>query len=149
MAGKKLDQVTEEKDLGVLIDKELKFHKQTAAVIKKANSVLGVIKRAFGKPDAKTLPLLYKNLVRPHLEYGNVVWGPYFKEDIKAVERVQRRATKLVPGLWNIPYENRLRHLRLPSLCHRRRRGDMIYTYKIMTGKLDINKDDFFSKAHS
>ena len=96
MDGKKLDQGKEEKDLGVLIDNELKFPKQTAAAIKRANSVLGVIKKSFTLLDVSTLPLLYKSLVRPHLEYANVVWGPYYKEDIKAIERVQRRATKLV-----------------------------------------------------
>ena len=95
MDGKELDQVKEEKDLGVLIDNELKFHKQTAAAIKRANSVLGLIKKLFTLLDVSTLPLLYKSLVRPHLEYANVVWGHYYKEDIKAIERVQRRATKL------------------------------------------------------
>ena len=89
----------------VLIDKDLKFHKQTAAVVKKANSVLGIIKRAFGKHDEKTLPLLFKTSVRPHLEYGNVVWGPLFQEDIKAIERVQRRATKMVPGLCDMTHK--------------------------------------------
>lgn len=139
--------IVEEKDLGVLMDSELKFHKQTAAVVKKANSVLGLIKRAFGKHDETTLPLLFKSLVRPHLEYGNVVWGPMFQEDIKSIERVQRRATKMVPGLWDMSYGERLRHLNLPSLAHRRRRGDMIYTYKILTGKMDVNKDDFFRQS--
>ena len=148
MDGKVLDSITEEKDLGVLIDKDLKFHKQTAAVVKKANSVLGIIKRAFGKHDEKTLPLLFKTLVRPHLEYGNVVWGPLFQEDIKAIERVQRRATKMVPGLCDMTYEERLRHLKLPSLLHRRRRGDMIYTYKIMTEKMDVKKEDFFEASN-
>ena len=99
MNGKELEQVKEEKDLGILIDDQLKFHKQTAAAVKKANMVLGIVKKSFIHLDSTTLPLLYKSLVRPHLEYGNVIWGPYFKEDIKAVEKVQRRATKLVPNL--------------------------------------------------
>ena len=127
-----------------LIDTDLKFHKQTGAAVKKANSVLGVIKRTFAKRDDKTFPRLYKTLVRPHLEYGNVVWGPLFQKDIQAIEKVQRRATKMVPGLGNLSYTERLRHLKLPSLNHRRRRGDMIYTYKILMGKLDVRKEDFF-----
>ena len=144
MNGKLLEAITEEKDLGVLIDNELKFHKQTAAAVKKANSVLGVIKRTFAKRDEKTFPLLYKTLVRPHLEYGNVVWGRLYQEDIKAVEKVQRNATKMVPGLGNMSYTDRLHHLKLPSLTHCRRRGDMIYTYKILSGKMDDRRDDFF-----
>ena len=87
-----MGQVNEEKDLGVLVDNELKFH--------------------------KTLPLLYTSLGRPHLEYGNLVWGPFFKADSIAVERVQRRATKFVQPIKDLSYEERLRNLNLPSLLH-------------------------------
>ena len=72
MKGKLLEDVYEEKDLGVMIDTDLKFHKQTAAAVKKANSSLGLIKKSFALLDQTTLPLLYKSLVRPHLEYANV-----------------------------------------------------------------------------
>ena len=89
-----LTHVNEEKDLGVLIDDDLKFPKQTAAAVK---SVLGLMKKSFALLDKRTLPLLYKALVLPHLEYGNVIWGPFFRGDIIAIEKVQRRATKLVP----------------------------------------------------
>ena len=87
-------------------------------------------------------------LVRPHLEYGNVVWGPFFKGDILAIEKVQKRATKMVPRLKDLTYEQRLRALNLPSLLHRRRRGDMIYAYKLITGKINMNKDEFFQTSH-
>jgi len=59
---------------------------------------------------------LYTVMVRPHLEYGNVVWHPQFKKDMKVLEAVQRRATKMVPGLRNLSYEERLRCMDLPSL---------------------------------
>ena len=144
MNGNSLDQVMEEKDLGVIIDHELKFHQQTAASVKKTNHVLGLIKKSFSNLDETTLSLLYKTLVRPHLEYANVAWGPHFKGDIKLVERVQRRATKLVQQYKTLPYEDRRRALELPSLVHRRRGGDMIFTYKLMTGKTNIDKDIFF-----
>ena len=85
--------------------------------------------------------------MRPHLEYGNVIWGPLYKEDIKAVEKVQRRATKIVLELKDFSYEDRLRALKLPSLLHHRRRGDMIYTYKIITAKINIHKEDFFKMS--
>ena len=148
MNGQQLDQVKEEKDLGVLIDDELKFHKQTAAAIKTANRVLGVVKKSFSYFDDRNLPLIYKSLIRPHLEHGNIVWGPFYKEDKMAIERVQRRATKLVPRIKHYTYEERLRELHLPSLLHRRRRGDMIFAYKLVTGRLNINKDDFFRISH-
>ena len=149
MNGQKLEQIEEEKDLGVIVDNKLKFHKQTSAAVKKANSRLGLIKKSFAVLDHNTLPLLYNPLVRSHLEYGNVIWGPFYKGDIEAVERVQRRATKLVQPIRELSYEDRLRYLGLPSLQHRRRRGDMIYTYKIFTGVVDINKDDFFETSTS
>jgi hypothetical protein len=53
------------------------------------------------------------------------------------IENIQRRATKLIPGLSDLSYEDRLRRLKLPSLSYRRSRGDMIEVYKIMSGKYD------------
>ena len=134
----------DEKDLGVIIDNELSFHKQAAAAVKKANSCLGLIKRSFIKIDKETVPLLYKSLIRPHLEYGNLIWGPFFKQDAQLVERVQRRATKLISDLSQLDYQERLKQLNLPSLQHRRRRGDMIFTYKIIRGKVNLDVKDFF-----
>ena len=99
MNGQQVDQVKEEKDLGVLIDDESKCHKQTTAAIKTANRVLGVVKKSFSYFDDRNLPLIYKSLIRPHLEHGNIVWGPFYKEDTMAIGRVQRRATKLVPRI--------------------------------------------------
>ena len=69
----KLDPVDEEKDLGVLIDDQLKFPRQAASAAKKANRVLGLVKKTFAKLDKQTLPLLYTSLVRSHLEYGNII----------------------------------------------------------------------------
>ena len=66
-----------------------------------------------------------------------------------AVEKVQRRATKLVRPIKDLPYEERLRHLNLPSLMHRRRRGGMILIYKLFTEKVGLDKKDFFSLSQS
>ena len=96
-----------EKDLGIIIDTNLKFHIQTAAAVKKANQVLGILKKTYCTRDAQTIACLYKAMVRPHLEYGNTIWGPFYKGDIKLVESVQRRATKIIPELRDKPYEER------------------------------------------
>ena len=85
-----LDYVKEEKDLGVVVDNRLKLHKLAASAVKQANKVLGLIKHSFTALDHTALPLLYTSMVCPHLEYGNIIWGPHFKEDIKAVERVKK-----------------------------------------------------------
>ena len=70
-------------------------------------------------------------MVRPVLEYGNVIWFPYLKRQSAAIEKVQRRATRMLPFLSDLCYEERLKILKLPTLKHRRLRGDMIQTYKI------------------
>ena len=147
--GKKLEKVDEEKDLGVIVDNELKFHKHTAAAVKKANMKLGMIKKSFANLDENILPILYTSLVRSHLEYGNLIWGPHFKGDAVAVEKVQRRATKLVRTIKDLSYEGRLRRLNLPSLKHRRRRGDMIFAYKVFSERIGLEKEDLFSLSQS
>ena len=75
-------------------------------------------------------------MVRPHLEYGNVIWGPIYKGDQIMVESVQKMATKLIPIVWHLPYGERLKVLKL---MHRRRRGDMLETYKIITNKTYVD----------
>ena len=62
------------------------------------------------------------------------IWNPWRKSDINKLEKVQRRATKLVSGLYNLSYQNRLRRLKIPSLAHRRLRGDVIAMYKLTHG---------------
>ena len=134
-----LEAITNEKDIGVTMDKRLQFEEHIHIQIKKANMMMGIIRRSFAHLDMETFCLLYKALVRPHLEYACSVWNPYKKKLIEELENVQRRATKLVPGLSNLPYEERLKKLDLPTLKFRRMRGDMIEVYKITSGKYDTS----------
>ena len=78
------------------MDSDLKFHSHTSIVANKANQLLGLIMKSFTNLNEHTLPLLYKSLVRPHLEYANIVWGPTFITDLNIIESVQRRATRYV-----------------------------------------------------
>ena len=142
-----LNETDSERDLWVYVDNDLKFRKQAASAVAKASQVLALIRKSFRAINCDTLPLLFKSLVRPHLEYGCCIWGPFSKADRKAVERVQRRATKLVPDLRHRPYTERLRLLDLPSLYYRRRRGDMIKTYQVLHGEMDVRQEDFFTPA--
>jgi hypothetical protein len=73
---------------------------------------------------------IYKTIILPPLEYCHHVWYPVGVEAAHAFERVQRRATKILPGFRDLPYSERLTRLRLPSLYFRRLRGDMIEMYK-------------------
>jgi len=149
MGGSTLEETEAEKDLGVIIDNELKFHSHVAQSVLKANRMLGLIKATFSCLDEYTLPRLYQAMVRPHLEYGNIIWHPRFKCDAQAVEKVQRRATKLVPSIKDLSYEDRLQHLKLPSLQHRRLRGDLIQVFKIFKGLDRVDPDIFFSRPRT
>ena len=73
-----LDTVTQEKDLGVIVDDQLKFHEHTAVAAKKANQILGLIKQSYSSRDPYTITTSYKTTVRPHLEYGNAMCGPVY-----------------------------------------------------------------------
>ena len=90
------------------------------------------------------MPTLYKSMVRPHLEYGNAIWGPFYKTDIDMVESVQKRATKLIDTLKDKPYEDRLIALDLPSMTYRRKRGDTILMYKLINGLVRPDFNKFF-----
>ena len=147
MNGQKLDVSVSEKDLGVHVDNQLKFHVHSAAATKKGTQILGLIKKTYKTRDADSITTLYKSLVRPHLEYGNIIWGPIFKEDMKSVEKIQQRATKIISQLRDVTYEERLKALDLPSLYYRRRRGDMILMYKIMNEKVRIEASTLFTPA--
>ena len=147
MSGTALEVVAAEKDLGVYMDSDLKFRRHAATAVSKASQMLAVVRRTFQLLDTTILPLLLKTLIRPHLEYANVVWGPFNRADQQLVERVQRRATKLVPELRDLPYPARLQALKLPSLYYRRRRGDMIVVYQLLHGGFDIDPREFFQTA--
>ena len=144
-----IKDIREQTDLGVQMDESLRFEKQISNVVQKANGVLASIKRTFKYINIDSFPVLYKSLVRPHLEYCNSIWSPYMVKDIKFMECVQRRATKIVPTLSLLPYEERLKLLDLPTLKYRRRRGDMIITYKMLNGLIDIDRENFFQMSNS
>ena len=85
-------------------------------------------------------------MVRPHLEYSNSVWGPTSRADQDAIERVQRRATKLVHSVRHLSYQDRLRSLKLPSMFYRRLRGDVITVYQILSGHLRVVVGDLLER---
>ena len=92
--------------------------------------------------EKELIILLYKTIVGPYLEYHIQAWKPYRKKDIDVLERVQRRATKMIPKLRNISYEMRLKECGLTTLETRRLR-DQIEVIKILNGYENIDRNIF------
>lgn len=132
-----LSTVQSEKDVGVTMDFELDFDTHISMCVNKANRLVGLIRRTYTHLGEDSFRLLFKSLVRPHLEYAVAAWKPWKRKHIDALEGVQRRATRQIPTLKGLEYPERLRRLKMTTLAFRRLRGDMIETYKIVTGVYD------------
>ena len=133
----KIEEVSEERDLGVIIQNNLSPEKHINKLFGKTYSMLQSIGLSFHYLDEEMMKKILTTLIRPQLEYAAVIWSPYMKKHVKKIERIQRLGTRMIPGFKEIPYEERLKELELVTLEERRTRGDMITIYKIVN-KIDI-----------
>lgn len=129
-----LKLVEYERDVGVTVASSMKPSQQCSEVINKARVVLGQISRCFHYRDKKVFLRLYKQYVRPHLEFASPVWSPWCKTDIEAIEQIQKKAIGMISGLNSRDYLERLKEIGLWTLEKRREMFDLIQVHKIIHG---------------
>ena len=103
-----------------------------------------MINRTIVYNNSVNLVRLYKSLVHPYLEYCTEAWSPHYVKDKVLLERIQRRFTRMIPGLKNLKYEERFRKLNLWTLEDRRVRADLIEVFQIVRGVSSIKPETFF-----
>ena len=141
MGGIVLNSTLKEKDLGLTFSADMKVSDQCGIAAAKVNQIIGLSRRNIVYTEKELIITWYKTIVRPHLEYCMQAWRPYRKKDIDMLERVQRRATKMITKLRNISYELHLKECRLTTLETRRLRGDQIDVFKILYGYENIDRN--------
>ena len=133
------------RDLGVCISSNLSPSKHCSNIANLAHFKCRQFCRTFACKDREFLLLLFRTYIRPILESNSQVWSPYFIRDIDKIENVQRKFTKYLPGLHNVPYPTRLEILSLDSLEVRRIRADLVLLFKIVRGLVDVDMLDLIS----
>ena len=132
-----------------MADSKLNMNQQCALAARRANRILRSIKHGIASRSREVTVPLYSALVQPHLKYCVQFWAPQYKKEVKVLESIQRRATKMVKDLEGKMYKEQLRSLGLFSLEKRRLRGDLIVVYSFLTRGSGGAGDDLFSLVTS
>ena len=130
----RLEVTHQEKDIGVIVQDNGKVNEQCKKVALTCNRIIGQISRSFTNRTPDLMIKIYKCYILPHVEYDLSVWSPHLQKDIKTLEAIQRRFTRLISGMRNRSYEERLAILGLPTLEARRLQKDLVQCYRIWTG---------------
>ena len=144
MGGTIIQEVEEEKDLGVWCHKSLKQTTQCKRAAKNANMTLGMILRSFHFRTKDTLVSLFKTFVRSKLEFSVGAWSPWTKRDEEILENEQKRMIRSISDCRGRTYEEKLLKVGLTTLAERRKRGDLIEAYKTLRGINNMTRDDWF-----
>ena len=142
ISGFELPSVFDIRDLGVIIDSEMKFTKHCNLVSSKASRLVACLFRCFLNRNQQFLVKMFNTFARPLLEYASPVWKPYLLQDIRVVERVQRSFTKRLLYQSQLTYEERLHTLNMEQLQLRHIKQDLIMIYKILYGYVKFDFAD-------
>ncbi|KFQ76332.1 hypothetical protein N335_03609, partial [Phaethon lepturus] len=146
LGDKGIENSPAEKDLGVLVDERAE---KCARAPKRPSHILGCIQSSVANRSSEGVLSVYSALVRPHLQYCVQLWSPQHRKDMDLLERVQRRAAKMIRGMEHLSYEDRLRELGLFSLEKRRLQGDLIAAFQYLKGAYKKDGGRLFSRACS
>ena len=144
MSNQQLLTTNRQHDVGIIITKDLKWQKQTEKSCKTANRVLGFTGRNFRYKNKELVLPLYKSLIRSYLEHAVEFWSPHLRRDIDKIEKIQRRATKMIPEIRNHIYQQRIQDLDLISLVQRRMRVQLIEVFKYLNESTTASARGFF-----
>ena len=142
-----ISKTESEVDLGVQINANWNFNTHIASIINKSNAVLGQIRRSFKCRSPELMGKLFKQYVRPKLEYCTPIWSPHTKYNIDAIEKVQSRLLNMIPQLKSLPYEDKLKVCGLELMKDRRHKFDLILAHNIIYKSNQC--DEFFSFSQS
>ena len=133
------------RDLGILVQNDVKFHDHINAIVRRANFCLRNIDICFKGFKIEFYVHMFVTYVRPLLESNTVVFSSLYIHDVNKIKRVQKRFTKFLPGLYNVSYIDRLKILNLESLEVRRIKCDIVNVFKSHRELVDMDFNRFFS----
>ena len=134
-------------DLGVTIDRSLKFHSHIQKNVGIAGGLTTNLLSCTLCRSEEFLMNLYCSHVRPKMEYCSSLWNLGYVGDTRKLERIQRQWTREVSGLESLPYGDRLRRLKLFSFQGRLLRNDLVMVWKILNNKCGVSLDQLFRVA--
>ena len=135
MEGSVLKEVTQHKHVGIILSQNLSWNKHICFVEERARSALTRLSQFRNKLDRKSLEQIYMSLIRPIMEYGDVVWDGGFATDLERLEKIQKDAARVVTGATaRCNSELLMRDVAWPSLAARRRSHKLTLFYKMVNG---------------
>ena len=147
--GVALQFTSEHPDLGVRINRNMKFHNHIRSRVNVAGALTTNLLSSTVCREPSFILSIYTSHIRPQLEYGSQLWNLGYIGDSQMVERIQRRWTREISTVSHLPYGERLRELGLFSMCGRMLRADMILVWKIFNNKCAIEPTDLFEPSYS